>query len=183
MSSRKPRRRPLRTSRRCARALYTSSSQHMHPQAGRNEGTRAVLLPMLCKNKQNCCTSGCSELVVSLILVLVSASAPFGTAAALPVVLGDDGRADALNLLVFLLDFLCVGLWVRVQPRLAVLQGVQDLLLLIRVHLLAEALVLARALRSRPHRVDVPIEGVLGVHTLLDFLIFIGELLRLLDPH
>merc|ERR1712194_522815 len=118
---------------------------------------------MLCKNRktnktQNCCTSGCSELVVSLILVLVSACVTSGTATALPVILGDDGRADALHLLVFLLDFLCVGLWVGVQPRLAVLQGVQDFLLLIRVHLLAEALVLARALRRGPHRVDVPIE-------------------------
>merc|ERR1712127_758675 len=69
------------------------------------------------------CGGGCSELVVGLVLVLVAA-------AALAVVLGHDGRANALHLLVLLLDLLGVGLGIRVQPRLAVLQGVEDLLLL-----------------------------------------------------
>ena len=117
--------------------------------------------------------------------------------------------ADSLDLLMLLLDFLCIGLRVRVQPRLAILQSlrngnldeqlpatqekqqpsvtttiaitqsesnshrliassapkcgsrnVQNGLLLIGVHLFAEALVVPRAFGGRSHRMDVAVEGV-----------------------
>mmetsp|Transcript_105074 Transcript_105074/g.336267 ORF Transcript_105074/g.336267 Transcript_105074/m.336267 type:complete len:155 (-) Transcript_105074:726-1190(-) len=116
-----------------------------------------------------------------LLLVLVAATAATGTAAALAVVLGDDRRADALHLLVFFLDLLGIRLRVGVQPRLAVLERVKDLLLLLGIHLLGQALVVTRALSRAPHGVDVAVEGVLGVHTLLDLLVLVCELLGLLD--
>merc|ERR1719193_409864 len=113
-------------------------------------------------------------------LVLLPAG-PGATGAAGAVVLRDDRGADALDLLVFLLDLLGVGLRIRIQPRLAVLQRVHDLLLLLGIHLLAEALVLAGALRGGAHGVDVAVEGVLGVDAFLDLLVLVGKLLRLLD--
>merc|ERR1719215_2096746 len=116
----------------------------------------------------------CSELIVSLLFLLLART---GTAAAATsaVVLGDNGCADSLDLLVLLLDLLSIRLRVGVQPGLTILQRVQDLLLLVGVHLLAQALVVTRALGGGPHAVDVAIEGVLRVDALLDLLILIGE--------
>merc|ERR1719190_142838 len=116
-----------------------------------------------------------------LILVLLTACVTAATTTTSTVVLRHDGCANALNLLVLLLDLLRVGLRVRVHPRLAILESVHDLLLLVGVHLLAEALVVAGALRGAAHRVHVAVEGVLGVDALLDLLVLIGELLGLLD--
>merc|ERR1712003_458523 len=82
-----------------------------------------------------------SQLVVRLVLVLLVATA--AATAARAVVLGDDWRADALDLLVLLLDLFRVCLWVRVEPRLTVLESIHDLLLLLGVELLAQTLVLA----------------------------------------
>merc|ERR1719440_463597 len=114
-----------------------------------------------------------------LFLILISATT--ATTAAGTVVLGHDGCADALDLLVLLLDLLSIGLWVGVNPGLAVLEGIKDHLLLIGVHLLAEALVVPGGLSGGAHGVDVAIEGVLGIHTLLHLLVLISELLSLLD--
>merc|ERR1712127_428670 len=47
------------------------------------------------------CGGGCSELVVGLVLVLVAAGTASSAVAALAVVLGHDGRANALHLLCF----------------------------------------------------------------------------------
>merc|ERR1719440_673322 len=114
-----------------------------------------------------------------LFLILIGTA---GTAtAASTVVLGHDWCADALDLLVLFLDLLSIGLWVGVNPGLAILEGIKDHLLLIGVHLLAEALVVSGALSGRAHGVDVAIEGVLGIHTLLHLLVLISELLGLLD--
>merc|ERR1719401_2981337 len=127
-------------------------------------------------------SSAPSQLVMRLVLVLLTACITAATTtAASTVVLRHDGRANTLDLLVLLLDLLRVGLRVRVHPRLAVLESVHDLLLLVGVHLLAEALVVAGALRGAAHRVHVAVEGVLGVDALLDLLVLIGELLGLLD--
>merc|ERR1739848_627721 len=99
-----------------------------------------------------------------LLLVFLAATTTAATAAR-TVVLRHDGRTDALDLLLLLLDLLCLRLRVRVKPRLPILQGIHDLLFLVRVHLLAETLILARAFRRGAHRVDVAVEGVLGIHT------------------
>merc|ERR1719442_226507 len=101
-----------------------------------------------------------SQLVVGLLLVLLGTAA-HATPAAAAVVLGDDGGADALHLLVLLLDLLGIGLGVGVHPGLALLERLHDLLLLLLLHLLAEALVVAGALRGGAHRVQVAVEGVL----------------------
>merc|ERR1719253_1604707 len=119
-----------------------------------------------------------SELIVSLLLVLVGGTTA-GAAGA--VVLGHDRRADALDLLVLLLDLLGVRLRVGVQPGLAILERIHDLLLLLGVHLLAKALVVAGTLSGAAHGVDVAIEGVLRVDALLHLLVLIRELLSLLD--
>mmetsp|Transcript_65145 Transcript_65145/g.169278 ORF Transcript_65145/g.169278 Transcript_65145/m.169278 type:complete len:661 (-) Transcript_65145:54-2036(-) len=116
-----------------------------------------------------------------LLLILIAAAAHATASATLAVVLGHNGGADALHLLVLLLDLLGIRLRVRVQPGLAILEGVHDLLLLLLVHLLAQALVLARPLSRRPHGVNVAVEGILGIDALLHLLILISELLRLLD--
>merc|ERR1712093_734026 len=99
----------------------------------------------------------------------------------LAVVLRDDGCTDPLDLLVLVLDLLGVCLWVRVNPLLTVLECILDLLLLVRVHLLAQTLVLARALDCRLHRVHVAIKGVLRIDALLYLLVLFGKLLCLLD--
>merc|ERR1719401_1167965 len=127
-------------------------------------------------------SSAPSQLVMRLVLVLLTACVTAATTTtASTVVLRHDGCADALNLLVLLLDLLRVGLGVRVHPRLAVLESVHDLLLLVGVHLLTEALVVAGAFRGAAHRVHVAVEGVLSVDTLLDLLVLIGKLLGLLN--
>merc|ERR1712176_591426 len=76
-----------------------------------------------------------SQLVVSFVLVLV-ASGTSATTATSTVILGDNWCTDTLDLLVFFLDFLCICFGIRVQPRLAVLQSIQDFLFLVRIHLL-----------------------------------------------
>merc|ERR1711966_503453 len=127
----------------------------MNVRAVPHERARAVIRRSRAKNE----TSGlknCSELIVSLILILIAAAAT----AARTVVLGHDRRADALDLLVLLLDLLGLRLG---------------------VHLLAEALVVTGALSGTAHGVDVAIEAVLGVDALLLLLVLIRELLGLLD--
>mmetsp|Transcript_109647 Transcript_109647/g.340299 ORF Transcript_109647/g.340299 Transcript_109647/m.340299 type:complete len:677 (+) Transcript_109647:253-2283(+) len=116
-----------------------------------------------------------------LLLVLVSAATATAASAARTVVLGHDGRADALDLLVLLFDLLRICLWVRVHPRLAVLERIHDLFLLVSVHLLAEALVLAGAFGRGAHGVDVAVERILRVDPLLDLLVLVRVLLGLLD--
>merc|ERR1712048_1549057 len=113
---------------------------------------------------------------MSLLLVVVATTASAASATR-TIVLGDDRRTDALDLLVLLLYLLGVRLRVRVQPRLPILEGIHDFLLLLGIHLLAEALVVPRTLGRRTHGVDVAIEGVLRVHTLLHLLVLVGELL------
>merc|ERR1719379_2872896 len=66
-----------------------------------------------------------SELVVRLV----------GTTTGALVVLLDDRGADALDLLLLLLDLLSVGLRVAREPVLPILDGIIDGLLLVLVHL------------------------------------------------
>merc|ERR1712087_499583 len=86
-----------------------------------------------------------SELVMRLVLIVIASAASTVAATTLTIVLRHDWRANALDLLLLLLDFLRVRLGVRVQPRLAVLERVGDLFLLLFVKFFAEALVFARA--------------------------------------
>merc|ERR1712066_741196 len=83
-----------------------------------------------------------SQLIMRLILVLLIATAA-AAAATCTVVLRYNWRADALNFLVLLLDLFRVCLWIRVQPRLTILEGIHNLLLFLFVELLAQTLVLA----------------------------------------
>merc|ERR1719395_262857 len=122
----------------------------------------------------------CLELVVSLVVVvLIVIVATTGTGAL--VVLLDDRAADALDLLLLLLDLLRVRIRVRGQPILAVLDRIVHGLLLVLIHLLTEALVLAGAFHSRLHGVKVVVERVARVDLLLQRLVLLRELLSLLD--
>merc|ERR1719240_1941117 len=116
------------------------------------------------------------RIVLILVVVIITTT---GTSAL--VVLLDDRAADALNLLLLLLDLLGLGVRVRGEPVLAVLDRIVDGLLLVLVHLLAEALVLARALNRGLHGVEVVVEGVARVDLLLEELVLLRELLGLLD--
>merc|ERR1719506_1002879 len=115
--------------------------------------------------------------LVILVFVVISAT----TAAAALVVLLDDRGADALDLLLLLLDLLRVGLRVAREPVLPILDGIVDGLLLVLVHLLPEALVVAGALKRGLHRVDVSVESVARVDALLGELVLFRELLRFPD--
>merc|ERR1719185_40298 len=115
--------------------------------------------------------------LVIVVFVVVSASA----AARSLVVLLDDRGADALDLLLLLLDLLRVGLRVARQPVLPILDGIVDSLLFVLVHLLPEALVLARTLNRGLHGVDVSVESIARVDALLRQLVFLRELLRFPD--
>merc|ERR1712157_402317 len=68
-----------------------------------------------------------SELIMRLILILLATTAAATSTCA--VVLGYNRCADALNFLVLLLDLLGICLWIRVQPRLTILESIHDLLL------------------------------------------------------
>merc|ERR1719426_535983 len=114
-------------------------------------------------------------IVVVLILIVTTAS----TRAL--VVLLDDRAADALDLLLLLLDLLRVRIRVRGKPILAVLDRIVHGLILVLIHLLTEALVLAGAFHSRLHGVEVVVERVARVDLLLQRLVLLRELLSLLD--
>mmetsp|Transcript_33185 Transcript_33185/g.71526 ORF Transcript_33185/g.71526 Transcript_33185/m.71526 type:complete len:234 (+) Transcript_33185:141-842(+) len=118
-----------------------------------------------------------SQLVMGLLLIFI----PSSRCTASSVVLGDDWGADSLDLLMLLLDFLCISLWVGIQPRLTILEGIQNLLLLIGIHLFTETLVVSGAFGGRAHGMDVAVEGVLRINTFLDLLVLIRKLLGLAD--
>merc|ERR1712176_435321 len=115
------------------------------------------------------------------LFLVVLAAGSITTAATCTIVLGNDGRTDALDFLVLLFDLLCISLRVRVNPRLAILQSIHNFLFLLRVKLLTETLVPTRSFHSRAHRVKVAIERILCINTLLDFLVLISELLSFFD--
>merc|ERR1719213_405651 len=116
--------------------------------------------------------------LIVIILVVIPTSA---AAARSLVVLLDDRGADALDLLLLLLDLLRVGLRVARQPVLPILDGIVDGLLLVLVHLLPEALVVAGSLNRGLHGVDVSVESVARVDALLRQLVLLRELLRFPD--
>merc|ERR1719323_180808 len=115
-----------------------------------------------------------SKLVMGLLLILIATTCTTTTSSTTcTIVFGDNGCTNSFDLLVFFLDLLGICLWVGVKPRLAIFQCIHDLLLLIGVHLLTEALVLTGAFRGRTHRVDVAVECILGIHALLDLLVLV----------
>merc|ERR1712178_615129 len=65
------------------------------------------------------------KFIMGLVILLLHTSA----ATTGLVVLGDDRRTDTLNLFLFFFDLLGVSLWIRIQPRLAILDGLSDLIL------------------------------------------------------
>merc|ERR1712051_721386 len=121
-----------------------------------------------------------SQLVVCLLLVLLIATAAATTTAS-TIVLGHYRRANALDLFVFLLYLLGVCLRVGIQPRLAVLEGIHNLLFLFGIQLFAQALIITGAFCGGAHRMQVTIECVFGVYALLDFLVLVGKHFCLLD--
>merc|ERR1712194_741633 len=78
-----------------------------------------------------------SQFIVRFLLVLLITATTLAATAGL-IILRHDGGADAFDLLLLLLNLLGLRLWVRVEPGLAILQGIPDLLLLVRVELLAQ---------------------------------------------
>merc|ERR1711988_773139 len=98
-----------------------------------------------CASRRSASSRSASELIMRLIVVVIVVVPTSCAAAGALVVLLDDRRADALDLLLLLLDLLRVGLRVAREPVLPILDGVVDGLLLILVHLLAETLVVARS--------------------------------------
>merc|ERR1711988_1721043 len=134
-----------------------------------------------CASGRSASSRSASELVMRLIIVVLVVIPTSAAAAGALVVLLDDRRADALDLLLLLLDLLRVGLRVARQPVLPILDGIVDSLLLVLVHLLPEAFVLARTLNRGLHRVDVSVESVARVDALLRQLVFLRELLRFPD--
>merc|ERR1712061_157334 len=128
-----------------------------------------------------CKTFAFSKLVVGLLLVLLVAATAAATTSSGTIVLGNDRCTDAFHLLLFFLDFLRISLWIRVEPRLTVLQRILDFFFLVVIKLLTKTLVLARSLCGGAHRVEVPVKRVLRINALLHFFVFVGELLGLLD--
>merc|ERR550514_157279 len=120
-----------------------------------------------------------SELVMCLIVVIFVVIR--ATTAAALVVLLDDRGADALDLLLLLLDLLRVSLRVAREPVLPILDSIVDGFLLVLVHLLPEALVVAGPLNRGLHRVDVSVERVARVNALLRQLVLLCKLLRFTD--
>merc|ERR1711937_845693 len=110
--------------------------------------------------------------LVVIVLVVIRSAATTAL-----VVLLDDRGADALDFLLLLLDLLRVSLRVAREPVLPILDGIVDRLLLVLVHLLPEALVVAGPLDRRLHGVDVSVESVAGVDALLRELVLLRELL------
>merc|ERR1712072_236004 len=86
-----------------------------------------------------------SKLIMSFFFVLL-ATFTSATTTSCTIVLGNDGSADALHLLVLLLDLLCISFRIGIKPRLTVLQCVHNLFLFLGIQLLAETLVLTRSL-------------------------------------
>merc|ERR1719281_2410082 len=95
-----------------------------------------------------------------ILLAAISAGASL-------VVLGHNRGANTFDLLVLLLHLLGVGLGVRLQPLLTLLDGLHDLLLLLLLKLLAQALVVTGSLGGHLHGVQVVVESVLGIDPLL----------------
>merc|ERR1712187_481533 len=91
-----------------------------------------------------------------------------------------DWCASARYLGQFLFDVIRICLWVGIQPRLAISQSVTNLLLLLRLHLFAEATTPTRDSNGGLHRPKVAVESVPGIHALLDNLIFLCETFRLI---
>merc|ERR1719272_387294 len=116
------------------------------------------------------------QLVVGFFLILFSASIAVTTLATL-VVLGNNRGTDAFNFLVFLLDFFGVGFRIGVKPGLTILESIHNLLLLLFIELLTQALVFTGSLCRRPHRVEITVERVLGINTFLDLLVLVCNLL------
>ncbi|TVU49638.1 hypothetical protein EJB05_00958, partial [Eragrostis curvula] len=107
--------------------------------------------------------------------VLVHAGAAHVAAGAL-VHLGDDGVAQALQLLHLVLELVRLRQLVGVQPLDGLVDGVLDLLLVLSGELGRDLLVLDRV----AHVVRVVLQGVLGLHLLLVLLVLRLVLLRVL---
>merc|ERR1712083_640616 len=125
--------------------------------------------------------SGFSQFIVGFLLILLSSATTTATTTPSTIILGDDRCANPFDLLVLFFDFLGIGLWVRIQPGLTILQRIQNLFLLIGIHLLTQTFVVAGALSRRTHRVNVAVKRVFRIHAFFHFLVLICELLRLLD--
>jgi len=110
------------------------------------------------------------KLVVGIIIIIATSTA--GTT----VVLGDDRRADGLDLLLLLLDVLGLGVGVLGEPLLAFLDGGGDLFLFVIIELLLEGL-----LDGGGHGVEVVVESVLGIDPFLHLLVLVSIEFGLLD--
>merc|ERR1719421_1049082 len=99
--------------------------------------------------------------------------ATHAAAAALRVERLHDRRADALNLLLLVLELLLLGKLVGLEPRERVVDGLLGLRLVVVRQLVLHLLVAERVL----HRVAVVLEAVLGLDLLLELLVLLGVLL------
>merc|ERR1719161_996389 len=94
-------------------------------------------------------------------------------AAALRVERLHDGRADALDLLLLVLELLLLGELVGLEPRERVVDGLLGLRLVVVRELVLELLIAERVL----HRVAVVLEAVLRLDLLLELLVLLCVLL------
>lgn len=113
-----------------------------------------------------------SEVLKLLILI-------FTTLVALGVIDSRDDRvANLLQVFHLLLKGVLIGVLVRVEPVLGLSNGLLDRILVVLLKLVGELILV---LNGVAHREDVVLEGVLGVDTLLDSLVLVGELLGVGD--
>merc|ERR1719387_3241599 len=109
------------------------------------------------------------ELVVAVEVVVAAEVAAAGRAAALLVDVGDDGRADVLDLLELLVEVLLLGLLVVVEPLVGLLERLLDRLLVVVADLVGDALL--GVVELVLHRVDVVLELVARLDLLADLLV------------
>merc|ERR1719231_2101042 len=145
---------------------------------GERNAKRVAPRSRMAEQKAN--EAGRLELVVAVeVVVLAREVAAARGAARLLVDLGDDGRADVLDLLELLLEVLLLGLLVVVEPLVGLLESLLDRLLVLVANLVRHALLGVAELVL--HRVDVVLKLVARLNLLAHLLVLLLELLRLLD--
>merc|ERR1711972_1200939 len=97
------------------------------------------------------------EFIMCFLLVFITTTSTTAPAAS-AIVPGYTWSANTFDFLMLLLYLLCICFWIRVQPGLAVFQGIHNFFLLIVIHFLAQTFVFTRTLGCRAHGMNVTIK-------------------------